>query len=144
MVYFVANLWMISAFLFGLFGKWASAFERLRCCVCFEVRSLWRWRETYMLNLPGLVSFSLDLFIFFVCFLKAFLKFFSPIPLLSALFLLKLIRTFFYFFSLEFTFFCVCKAWIFSSRDLTFMTSPRKRVEGSWNLSPVYYIDFKQ
>ena len=48
MVYFVANLWMISAFLFGLFGKWASAFERLRCCVCFEARSLWRWRETFV------------------------------------------------------------------------------------------------
>ena len=35
-VCFVTNLWMISAFVFGLSGKWASALERLRCKVCFE------------------------------------------------------------------------------------------------------------
>ena len=37
--YFAANHWMIFAFLFWLFGKWASSQERLRNSACFEEKT---------------------------------------------------------------------------------------------------------
>ena len=68
-LYFVANLCMISAFLWGLLGKWESVLERLRCKVCLHENAgpgVWvdisSWARTSALTASRTInSFSLFL-----------------------------------------------------------------------------------